>query len=154
MANVEHINPETIPPPIANGYTHVVKIGPWVYIAGQVGGKDGVLDPDASVQADIVYTKMKLAMESVGGGLEDLVATTTYVTDADNGQKVRSVTMGGDLDLDLRIEAVREITADQDRSEWPARPYATPDGRPSWNATMLHLIDLGLEEYGLGLSDV
>ena len=91
MANVQHLNPETIPPPIANGYTHVVKIGPWVYIAGQVGGKDGVLAPDASVQADIVYTKIKLAMESVGGTLKDLVATTTYVTDPDNGQKVREV---------------------------------------------------------------
>ena len=91
MATVQHINPETIPPPIGNGYTHVVKIGPWVYIAGQVGGKDGVLDPDAAVQAEIVYTKLKLAMESVGGSLEDLVATTTYVTDPDNGQKVREV---------------------------------------------------------------
>jgi enamine deaminase RidA (YjgF/YER057c/UK114 family) len=84
MASVQYLNPETIPPPIGNGYTHVVKVGPWVYIAGQVGGKDGVLDPDASVQADI-------AMESVGGGLKDLVATITYVTDPDNGQKVREV---------------------------------------------------------------
>ena len=91
MANVQYLNPETIPPPIGNGYTHVVKIGPWVYIAGQVGGKDGVLDPDASVQADIVYTKLRLAMESVGGRLNDLVATTTYVTDPENGQKVREV---------------------------------------------------------------
>ena len=91
MANVEHLQPEGMSP---NGgrYTHVVKVGPWVFIAGQTASDEngdvvGVGDPAAQVGQ--VIKNLRLAVESVGGKFEDIVKTTTYVVGEEHLDAVR-----------------------------------------------------------------
>ena len=97
---LEHINPGNIWP--APGYSHVVKAGNTVYIAGQVGRKpDGSLaGPDVESQTDQIFKNLIAALESVGGGLENLVKTMVYVTDATHlagFKKVRDKYLTGNL---------------------------------------------------------
>lgn len=77
------LNPPTIAAP--RGYSHVVEVtgaGRVIYIAGQLGhdatGKPGA---DFSAQATLVYENLKAALESVGGKLDNVVKTNTYLTD-------------------------------------------------------------------------
>jgi enamine deaminase RidA (YjgF/YER057c/UK114 family) len=80
-----YINPPTLTKP--NGYTHVVVApdGRTVYVAGQVAlDSTGQLvgAGDFRAQADRVYANLRRALESVGGSLDDLTKTTTFITDA------------------------------------------------------------------------
>ena len=91
MANVEHLQPEGMSP---NGgrYTHVVKAGPWVFIAGQTASDEngdvvGVGDPAAQVGQ--VMKNLRLAVESVGGKFEDILKTTVYVVGEEHLDAVR-----------------------------------------------------------------
>ena len=91
MANVEHLQPEGMSP---NGgrYMHVVKVGPWVFIAGQTASDEngdvvGIGDPAAQVGQ--VIKNLRLAVESVGGKFEDIVKTTTYVVGEEHLDAVR-----------------------------------------------------------------
>lgn len=81
--SLRFINPPTIAAP--RGYSHVVEVtgpGRIIYIAGQLGhnaaGKQGA---DFNEQATFVYENLKAALESVGGKLENIVKTNTYLTD-------------------------------------------------------------------------
>ena len=91
MAIVEHLQPEGMSP-IGNRYTHVVKVGPWVFIAGQTASNEagevvGVDDPRAQVRQ--VMKNLTTAVESVGGKFEDIVKTTVYVVGEQNLEAVR-----------------------------------------------------------------
>jgi enamine deaminase RidA (YjgF/YER057c/UK114 family) len=79
-----YINPPSLVKP--TGYTHVVVSpdGRTAYVAGQVaidstgqliGGKD------FRAQADRVFQNLRRALVSVGGTLDEVVKTTTYLTD-------------------------------------------------------------------------
>jgi enamine deaminase RidA (YjgF/YER057c/UK114 family) len=77
------LSPSTIAAP--RGYSHVVEVtgpGRVIYIAGQLGhdasGKQGA---DFNAQATLVYENIKAALEAVGGKLENVVKTNTYLTD-------------------------------------------------------------------------
>jgi enamine deaminase RidA (YjgF/YER057c/UK114 family) len=59
-------------------------VGDQLWIAGQVavdpdGSPVGVGDPDA--QAERVWANLAAVLQAAGGGLNDLVATTTYIVD-------------------------------------------------------------------------
>jgi enamine deaminase RidA (YjgF/YER057c/UK114 family) len=89
-----YLNPPTLTKP--NGYTHVVVApdGRTVYIAGQVAlDSTGQLvgAGDFRAQADRVYQNLGRALESVGGSLDDLVKTTTFITDAKNIPTLREL---------------------------------------------------------------
>ena len=91
MATVEHLRPEGMSPN-GNRYTHVVKVGPWVLIAGQTasdtdGNVVGVGDPKAQVGQ--VMKNLRTAVESVGGRFEDIVKTTVYVVGEEHLDAVR-----------------------------------------------------------------
>src|SRR5918992_679434 len=80
-----YLNPPSLAKP--NGYTHVVVApdGRTVYIAGQVAlDSTGQLvgAGDFRAQAERVYQNLRRALESVGGSLDDLIKTTTFITDA------------------------------------------------------------------------
>ena len=81
MAAVEHSNPAALAAPPGGVYTHVVKVGDTVYIAGQVGRdlQGNVAEGDVVAQYKQVTENLRAAMESVGGTLEQIVKTTTYV---------------------------------------------------------------------------
>jgi enamine deaminase RidA (YjgF/YER057c/UK114 family) len=88
------INPHSLVKP--NGYTHVVVApdGRTVYIAGQIAfDSTGQLvgGGDFRAQAEQVYRNLRRALASVGGGLDDVVKTTTYVTDVKNVGTLREV---------------------------------------------------------------
>jgi enamine deaminase RidA (YjgF/YER057c/UK114 family) len=89
-----HINPSGLAKP--TGYTHVV-VAPdrrTVYIAGQVAfdstgrlvGRD-----DFRAQAEQVFANLGRALASVGASFQDLVKTTTLITDRKNVPLLREV---------------------------------------------------------------
>ena len=92
MPHQEYFSPESLPP--TRGYSQVVKVGNTVYIAGQVGIKiDGnvVRKGDAAAQARQIWQNLEAAVKSAGGDLENIVKTTTYVTDITHSAAARQV---------------------------------------------------------------
>ena len=79
-----HLNPSTMNTP--TGYSHVVKAGDTIYIAGQVAvALDGSMvgKDDPAAQSEQIYKNIQNALASVGASLQDLVKTTTYVVSTD-----------------------------------------------------------------------
>jgi enamine deaminase RidA (YjgF/YER057c/UK114 family) len=81
---LRYINPPTLAKP--TGYTHVVVApdGRTVYIAGQVAlDSTGQLvgSGDFRRQAEQVIRNLQRALASVGGTLDDVAKTTTFITD-------------------------------------------------------------------------
>ena len=90
--NRTYVNPDTMARP--RGYSHVVKVGDTVYVAGQIAlAPDGSLvgKADAEAQVRQVWRNIDLALRAVGGTLADIVKTTTYVTDIAHAPAVRKV---------------------------------------------------------------
>ena len=89
-----YINPPSLTKP--NGYTHVV-VAPdnrTVYVAGQVAlDSTGQLvgAGDFKAQTERVYENLRRALTSVGGSLDDVVKTTTFITDVKNLPALREV---------------------------------------------------------------
>ena len=78
---IQHINPSTIAPP--RGYSHVVKDGSTVYVAGQVArDRDGktVGVGDAKAQTEQVLKNLKAALAAAGGNLSHIVKTNIFMT--------------------------------------------------------------------------
>lgn len=78
----EIFSPATLPPP--TGYSHVAKVnrGTLVYIAGQVSSDaSGKLVGEGNFEAQVeqVFTNVKLALESAGAGMADIVKLNTYL---------------------------------------------------------------------------
>jgi enamine deaminase RidA (YjgF/YER057c/UK114 family) len=76
------------------GYSHVAKVGKTLYIAGQVArdvpGKL-VGKGDMEAQARQVYTNLKNILEEAGGGLRNIVKTTTILTHCGNIEGYRKI---------------------------------------------------------------
>lgn|SRR5688572_6808550 len=92
MPNPTYHNPSTMSQP--RGYTHAVKVGNTVYIAGQVGvAQDGNVvgkgDPEAQTRQ--IWHNIEAAVKSFGGTLNNVVKTTTYVTSINYAGAVRKV---------------------------------------------------------------
>ena len=92
MPSQEHINPDSLSR--SRGYSQVVKVGDTVYIAGQVSaGTDGNVvgkgDPEAQVRQ--VWRNIETAVKAAGGTLQQVVKTTTYVTNIQYAAAVRKV---------------------------------------------------------------
>ena len=86
----QHLNPIGMHTP--NGYSHVVKTGDTIYLAGQVsiapdGSVVGVDNPTA--QAEQIYQNLQNALASFGATLSDVVKTTTYIIKPDYVDAVR-----------------------------------------------------------------
>ena len=92
MPRRDYVNSVTLPD--APGYTHVVSVGNTVYISGQVSANtesDLVNVGDLEKQARQVWHNLEEAVKSVGGTLQDIVKTTTYVPDISHLPVVRRV---------------------------------------------------------------
>ena len=91
---VEHIQPTTLRSN-QNRYSHVVKIGSWVIIAGQgPSDLDGNTPSNPAEQVDNAYRNLTAAVESVGGKLTDIVKTTTYVVGRDHFDAIQAARGG------------------------------------------------------------
>jgi enamine deaminase RidA (YjgF/YER057c/UK114 family) len=89
-----YINPPSLVKP--TGYTHIVVApdGRTAYIAGQVAfDSTGQLvgSGDFRAQTDQVYQNLRRALQGIGGSLDDLVKTTTFITDPKNIPMLREL---------------------------------------------------------------
>ncbi|MEK9659362.1 MAG: RidA family protein [Chloroflexota bacterium] len=92
MARVERSNPVGLPAPVNGAYSHLVRVGPWVFLSGQTAGapNGGVVGgEDAGAQAAEVYRRIGVALASVRGGFENVVAMNTYLVSVDDWPAVR-----------------------------------------------------------------
>ena len=79
---IERIKPKGVYE--AKGYSHAVKRGNIVFVAGQVSkGVDGKLvgQGDIVAQVDQVFRNLKLVVEASGATLADVVKLNIYTTD-------------------------------------------------------------------------
>jgi enamine deaminase RidA (YjgF/YER057c/UK114 family) len=76
----ELINPPELPPP--GGFSHAVKAGDTVYLAGQVAqGPDGaVIGETVAEQFDQAAANLITALRAAGGQPDDLVSLQVFVT--------------------------------------------------------------------------
>jgi enamine deaminase RidA (YjgF/YER057c/UK114 family) len=89
---VERIQPDGLAVPPT--YTHVVKAGNTVYIAGQVSQDEHgqlVGAGDFVAQATQVFENLGKALASAGAGFQHLVKTTVFVTDPRYREALRDV---------------------------------------------------------------
>ncbi len=91
---LRYINPPSLAKP--TGYTHVVVApdGRTVYVAGQVAlDSTGLLvgGEDFRHQAEQVIHNLQRALASVGGTLDNVVKTTTFITDLKHLPALRDV---------------------------------------------------------------
>jgi enamine deaminase RidA (YjgF/YER057c/UK114 family) len=76
----ELINPRELPAPV--GFSHAVKAGTTVYLAGQVGqGPSGTVSGKTIVeQFDLAAANLVTALRAAGGEPSDLVSLQVFVT--------------------------------------------------------------------------
>ena len=89
---IEHINPSTSAPP--RGYSHVVKDGNTVYVAGQVArNRDGktVGVDDAKAQVEQVFKNLEAALAASGGNLSHIIKTNIFMTHREDIPSYREV---------------------------------------------------------------
>jgi enamine deaminase RidA (YjgF/YER057c/UK114 family) len=92
IAQAQYARPRFINPPgltKPNGYTHVVVTsdGRTAHIAGQVALDSAgrvVGTGDFKAQAEKVFANLRLALASVEASFEDVLKTTTYITNLEN----------------------------------------------------------------------
>lgn len=78
----EKINPRGLPTPQLGTYTHVVRSGKLLFIAGQTGvdANGKVVGPGMKEQVEQVMVNLTAALKSQGADFSHVVKTTTYVT--------------------------------------------------------------------------
>jgi enamine deaminase RidA (YjgF/YER057c/UK114 family) len=70
------VNPPELPEPV--GFSHAVVAGGAVYLGGQIGDGDSVVE-----QFDSAAAKLVTALRAAGGEPDQLVSLVVYVTDMD-----------------------------------------------------------------------
>jgi enamine deaminase RidA (YjgF/YER057c/UK114 family) len=90
----EVIPAERGPHPLPWPYSHGIKVGDTLYVAGQVALDEnlrlvGPGDPQA--QARQTWTNIKTVVEAAGGKVTDVVRVTTYVVDLDHVEAIHGV---------------------------------------------------------------
>ena len=168
MTQVEHIQPATLPSN-NNAYTHIVRVGDWVFVAGQTAGDmDGsvVGVGDATAQTKQIYARLAKAMEAAGGALADVVATKTFWTDIDSWPAISAARTGvyGDKpptgtrvaitslarpEFLLEVEAVGYVGKSDDVKSgpvggaMPAVEHLQPDGMSPNANRYTHVVKIG-----------
>ena len=92
--SIERIQPAGIPPSAL--YSHVVRTGNLVFIAGQVGQDESgkiIGEGDFTAQATQTFENLKKALASVGMDLTNLVQIRNYVTDARFRDPLREINL-------------------------------------------------------------
>jgi enamine deaminase RidA (YjgF/YER057c/UK114 family) len=80
MAEIKIFSPEALGKPLGQ-YSQItrVKASEFVFIAGQVGARDGKVGEDFDAQCALTYANIETALKSVGGGWGNVVEFTTYL---------------------------------------------------------------------------
>ena len=88
----QFINPPNHHEPM--GYSHAVKVGNTVYVAGQIAwdAQGNLVGPgDIEAQAVQVFENLKRVVEASGASLEDVVKTVVLITHPAYREAYRSV---------------------------------------------------------------
>lgn len=88
MLTKTYSNPETVAPPFAH-YSHIVSVdvggGALLFLSGQVpvdaAAGNLVGEGDIGRQTEQVFANMRAALEAHGASVNDVVATTSFITD-------------------------------------------------------------------------
>src|SRR4051794_32695613 len=72
------------------GYSHVVRTGPHIAVAGTTGEGDGI-----ATQTREALRRIEIALQQAGGSLSDVVRTRIYVTDISLWQEVGAAHAAG-----------------------------------------------------------
>ena len=110
-AEIERINPAGMTQP--TGYTHLVKHGDTLYIAGQVGlDGDGniVGEGDIAAQFRQAMENLKIILASKGADFSDVVKTTIYTTSIAEFRKtaaIRAEYFGGQAPANTLVQIER-----------------------------------------------
>ncbi len=80
---IQRINPPGLSAPTT--YSHIVKAGNTLYIAGQVGAdaQGKVVGPEMAAQLEQVLKNLQTALKSQGADFANVVRITIYTTDVD-----------------------------------------------------------------------
>jgi 2-iminobutanoate/2-iminopropanoate deaminase len=114
----QNIQPDALSPRVVNGhvlYTHVVAVEGrrTIFVSGQLArDRNGNVVGKGDMRAQIrqVGENIKAALEAAGASLQDIVKTTTYVTDIDEFFKhvdVRLEYLGRALPTSTTVEVRR-----------------------------------------------
>jgi enamine deaminase RidA (YjgF/YER057c/UK114 family) len=91
------------------GFSAAVRAGDWVHVAGTTAlNADGAIADDPAEQAHEVLRKIEAALREAGAGLEDVVRTRIYLTDAADWESVGRV--HGEVFADIRPAATMIVT--------------------------------------------
>jgi enamine deaminase RidA (YjgF/YER057c/UK114 family) len=88
------------------GFSAAARAGEWVHVAGTTavdGAREIVGGDDPAAQAREVLRKIGVALEAAGAGLQDVVRTRIYLTDAADWEAVGRV--HGEAFADIRPAA-------------------------------------------------
>jgi enamine deaminase RidA (YjgF/YER057c/UK114 family) len=95
------------------GYSRAVRVGPWVSVAGTTAAVDGggaVGGNDMAAQAREALSRIAVALEQAGAGLQDVVRTRMFVTDISCWREVGQV--HGEVFGDIRpVTSMLEVSA-------------------------------------------
>lgn len=91
--------PEFITPPGAEfvsqmfGYSQAVRVGPWVFVSGQVGfdTKTRGFPPDLKKQVELSFANLEAVLKLAGAKMTDVVEITTYQLDMSRFDDVVSI---------------------------------------------------------------
>jgi 2-iminobutanoate/2-iminopropanoate deaminase len=115
--SLQFTNPPALGSPAT--YTHVVRAGKTLYIAGQVAvGADGkVVGPGMADQVRQVLANLKTAVASQGGEVQHIAKINIYVTDMDafraaDAAKVRADFFGSHKPASTLVQVVRLASPD------------------------------------------
>ncbi len=78
------IQPRSVHSTAGVGYSHVARVGDFLYISGQIAlDRQGNLVGTGDIEAQTrqVYANLRAILEEFGGGFANLVKLTTYLTD-------------------------------------------------------------------------
>ncbi|MBI2831149.1 MAG: RidA family protein [Chloroflexi bacterium] len=76
-------------------YSHAVKVGNTVYVAGTVGrdNQQKVVEGGFEAQAVKAFENIKIILEAAGASYKDIVKLNIYITNMDNIGKLREIRM-------------------------------------------------------------
>ncbi|MGI0078893.1 MAG: RidA family protein [Nitrososphaerales archaeon] len=82
----EIIQPKEMYDPSFRAYSHGVKVGKFVFVAGQmanetVGGKRRLVEGDITVQATQVFKNIEIILKESGATLDQVVTMSVYLKD-------------------------------------------------------------------------
>ena len=66
--------------PVAH-YSAFHRAGEWIIVSGQLGLKDGTLEPDVASQARQALVNLKSVVESAGATINDVAKCTVFMVD-------------------------------------------------------------------------